>query len=852
MIERIAFHPYLAAMLLLPLVVPFVTAQAGDALAFKNPGLEEPYAVVHSGGKGQITGRIASGWQDNSGWADVTVEYAPDTQNVHEGKCAQRIDVKAIRSGAVQFTQHVSLVKNHVYALSVWLKGTDTIPVSLILRQAAAPYTAYFTKVIALTPEWHQVSLVGAVKKDTDAYVMVNPSAPCTMWVDDASFEDVTSKVSTAPVRSGNLLPGGSFEAGLMAGWSARVWWTGQPAIGARSEFADPRAVLDDTTAADGRRSVKVVIPEQMAAIISAPLVPYNYGRPHSLSVALKANKSVPVQLEMAMSGASFVRSFNVTPQWQRYSFTDVLPYGERVRVRIRCWSGGVTLWCDAAQLEESPRAAPEYHPQFPVELGLRLPRPGSVVFDGESAVVTVVTAGSLPAGAALRLRQADLYGDTFPLPAVKLPAERCSIPPDSTHPRGVFRLRGEVVGVDGQALSAPVSMVFVRLPRPRELAPEQSFFGVHIPLAPEYFAIARAVGARWTRIHDASAITKWPIAEPARGEFQFFDAAVDAARAAGLRILGMLDGAPAWASVKPREQTGYMAQYNHPDAPDAKEQWGQYVRTVVGHYRGKIDAWEVWNEPWGDTFSPGSPELYGELLKLARPAAREANPDATLVGVDAYRGYEKFTETALRVAGTDSFDAFSYHDYNASLYGGPHDNARQQVEMFQAAMRRCGAVKPIWATEGGPGEIPSFYTEGGREAARNQVAHAIRFYVTTMAAGVRRFFYYTLHADPASEEEAFTGLEHDRAIRPELAATAVLASLIDGARCLGRTEPTPGVDAYPFRQTDGTLVTVAWSFDGKTHAMPAPTGTQVLDGLGNPVAGVPAIGAEPVYFVGK
>ena len=120
------------------------------------------------------------------------------------------------------------------------------------------------------------------------------------------------------------------------------------------------------------------------------------------------------------------------------------------------------------------------------------------------------------------------------------------------------------------------------------------------------------------------------------------------------------------------------------------------------------------------------------------------------------------------------------------------------------------------------------------------------------MAAGVRRFFYYTLHADPASEEEAFTGLEHDRAIRPELAATAVLASLIDGARCLGRTEPTPGVDAYPFRQTDGTLVTVAWSFDGKTHAMPAPTGTQVHDGLGNPVAGVPAIGAEPVYFVGK
>ena len=50
---------------------------------------------------------------------------------------------------------------------------------------------------------------------------------------------------------------------------------------------------------------------------------------------------------------------------------------------------------------------------------------------------------------------------------------------------------------------------------------------------------------------------------------------------------------------------------------------WARFVATAVARYRGRVDAWEVWNEPDFSQFWSGSVADYARLLKVAWLAAR-------------------------------------------------------------------------------------------------------------------------------------------------------------------------------------------------------------------------------------
>jgi hypothetical protein len=828
----------------------------------KNPRFQPPYAVQPAPtGKGQVTGQIAAGWADNSDWADVTVNYSQSAEGAHGGCSAQKIEVKDVRGDHVQFVQEFPVQRGHVYALSVWLRGTPDSVVSLLLRQAPSPYTAYQEKAIILDDTWRQVKITALALDAGDAFFMVLISAAATVYVDDASALDMTGAVSGAPRIAGNLLPDSSFEAGLGAGWSVRCE-SYSACTSTALEFVDPRPALDAAAAADRKRSIRATLPCAGFLTITSPLVPYNYGRRHTASIWLKA--SMPgASARLELLGATESQFFPLTTSWERCALTTVIPYGEATRLTVtaatpeaasgRANSCAGTIWFGAAELREEGQEAPAAGEPPQVELTLRCDRPGGVFFDGEAALLRVASANA-PEAATLRASVLDLYGHASQLRPQPASQKQLIIAPDAApQKRGVFKVTAQLFSPGGAAVSPPVQQVFARLPHPREIDPEKSFFGVHVPLAQEYIQIARAIGARWCRIHDASWATKWPVVEPRPGEFVFYDEEVEAVTRAGIKILGMLDGGPVWASVKPRATSGYFSNYNEVDAPDAQAEWRNYVEKVVSHYRGKINHWEVWNEPWGGTFSPGPPERYGKLLREAYPVARQANPDVVIVGIDTERGMDEFTEWALKACGgSNSYDAFSYHDYYSALYGGPNPQPARDAAAYRAFQLKYGQARPVWMTEGAPAEgIQSFYWPLGQEqATRSQLARTIRFDVTLMAAGVQHSFYYTLHADPPEGEFTLTALEHDRTIRPLLAARAVLASLVDGAECLGRSEPVAGVDCYGFRQADGKRIDVLWSHDGRPHTVAAPKEAEVLDALGNPLAANVDLGREPVYFV--
>jgi polysaccharide biosynthesis protein PslG len=91
-----------------------------------------------------------------------------------------------------------------------------------------------------------------------------------------------------------------------------------------------------------------------------------------------------------------------------------------------------------------------------------------------------------------------------------------------------------------------------------------------------------------------------------------------------GLDIIARVDKAPGWAS-KGAAKNQPMANYGD---------YGDFVAAMAARYKGKIRAYEIWNEPnlgreWG---SQADAVEYVKLLKVAYERIIQADPKATII----------------------------------------------------------------------------------------------------------------------------------------------------------------------------------------------------------------------------
>jgi uncharacterized protein (TIGR03437 family) len=184
---------------------------------FSNGGFEPPFISV--GQNNPISGNVALGWIDNSSWADVTVSYSEDTNNPHGGVSAQKVDVQAVRSGAVQLTQPIAVIPGRTYTMTAWLRGQPGTSVNLILQQQAAPYTYYALTPAQVTGDWKQFSVTGQVN-DSQVLPMIQATSPGTFSVDDVSLTDD----NRLPAGGGVPWPAARF--GTLRLWDAGTGWT--------------------------------------------------------------------------------------------------------------------------------------------------------------------------------------------------------------------------------------------------------------------------------------------------------------------------------------------------------------------------------------------------------------------------------------------------------------------------------------------------------------------------------------------------------------------------------------------------------------------------------------------------
>jgi hypothetical protein len=206
--------------------------------------------------------------------------------------------------------------------------------------------------------------------------------------------------------------------------------------------------------------------------------------------------------------------------------------------------------------------------------------------------------------------------------------------------------------------------------------------------------AVQAALHFRWVK-----QMFSWrDIEGVAKGSFDWgnADRVVEQAEKRGLFILARLDREPYWA----RDNSDLTIQPNGP--PANYQDFGDYCFAIADRYRGRIKAYQVWNEPnltreWGG--KPPDPAEYTRLLAACYQGVKRGDPDAIVISAGLAP-----TGTTLPVAIPDDeflngmYDAganayFDMLGLNAPGYGTPPETSPDEV----AAMPEWKGFR--WAT---------------------------------------------------------------------------------------------------------------------------------------------------------
>ena len=425
--------------------------------------------------------------------------------------------------------------------------------------------------------------------------------------------------------------------------------------------------------------------------------------------------------------------------------------------------------------------------------------RVGNVFSEGEPVRVTLATSQGGAAAQALSLDVRDyntkesVWRGTATLTPGRPALAVCTIPLTRF---GIFE-------VTATAPSAPPAKLRIcRVPRPAAVKPDDSAIGINLfqqqiwwyAYQPE---LAAKAGVHWVRPWLAWENT-WATQQPApdKWDTRALDAALRRMDKYGLRYQDILFTVPQWLSG----QTGWTAP-----PPDKMDVWGAYVERLVRQYKGRINHWEIWNEPdgmWPEA-TRHSGEHYMALLKTAYAAAKRADPNCVVLGL-SHAGYEEWLEKVGDLGAKDYFDVATLH-----VYGEPSQFLKNAQRRRTLLAQHGMGDKPMWLNEIGA-TADDFSPEYSAEfhcSERSQAQTVVTTYATALSLDphMKAFWFCTYDPRDPAHKSQWTG---DAGIGvlylgflPKLAyaSLAALAHELDGRKCLGRADITPELHQVSF-----------------------------------------------------
>jgi len=350
---------------------------------------------------------------------------------------------------------------------------------------------------------------------------------------------------------------------------------------------------------------------------------------------------------------------------------------------------------------------------------------------------------------------------------------------------------------------------------------------------------LASLAGVNWIRDR-----LSWDAIETARGTYAptatLYDASATALAEAGMNVLQVFHGTPKWAIDRRIDGDRSFGRF-----PRDLRDIHRFMGAAASRFKGRIRAWEPWNEANIEPFGGHTIDEMCSLQKAAFLGAKNADP-GVLVCWNVYAG----SGSPLHTEGVLRNEAWPYFDtYNIHAYSPPE---RYLADFSTAREAACG--KPIWLTECGirlsaMSDKPT--AELKHEDAVRQAEFITKSFASSLFAGVSRHFFFIL-GNYLERGIQFGVLRHDQTPRPGYVALAAVGRFLAGAECLGRVKGEKGREMILFRaRPDGKAkcVVIAWAPETMPPALPANVTTEaVFDCFGRPAK--PDVGPRPVFIV--
>jgi hypothetical protein len=449
----------------------------------------------------------------------------------------------------------------------------------------------------------------------------------------------------------------------------------------------------------------------------------------------------------------------------------------------------------------------------------------GNVFVAGEPLVLSVTVTASPDQGfrGRLRLRAVDVYGRSAGRTSKVLKlAPGASITQD-------FAIRRPRLGhftVDATAVdrtrhtTTSVTATAAMVPPLDSSSAEDS--GVGYFILPDDSELDRAdaiasemrrFGIRWVRFTfpwwTDTRVVRPDLSDPAWLNSASFERWVDAFRANGIEVVGVLFGMARWAS-EASDQVEPLAGVPAWGlaAPRDLSDWELFVRTLATRMRGRVSSWEVWNEPDIDVFWVSSLAEYITIARATAGVLREIDPANRVVVNLVDR------ETS---SGTAFYDTVLAEDAGVLDVFGLHYGNTEWVADEMAARPLLRPGGEIWNTE-----------------AYGAPRRHISWWLWQRAAGVARIFpfiYHTLLDDSSLDTfKRFGGypVNLDYTPRPDAVAFRTMSDLVGSATPTGGGSVGLGYDAYTFVGPAGSVVALTsrndfgetWSVDSAVDLM--------------------------------
>jgi hypothetical protein len=236
--------------------------------------------------------------------------------------------------------------------------------------------------------------------------------------------------------------------------------------------------------------------------------------------------------------------------------------------------------------------------------------------------------------------------------------------------------------------------------------------------------------------------------------------------RAAGVKPVVVVMGAPTWANGS----SDRLVPPLHP------AEFGTFIGTLAAKLRGKVAAYEVWNEPdaaafWHAALDAGQ---YTALLKASYPAVKAADPAAMVIAGPTTGNDYAWIDGLYQAGAKGSFDAVAVHTDTACLDRGPDFFYRDAGKIGQFSFLGYRTVHDVMAANG-DGDTPIWMTELGWSSTNKTCARG--HWAGKKPAGVGeanqavyvKQAYHCLAADPYVQVALWFNLQDISATDDEL-----------------------------------------------------------------------------------